>query len=159
MPPSRLDRALIAAARAHRRRAAEALAPLGLHPGQDLLLSILRKRDRATQTQLARILGVEPPTVAKMVGRLEAAGFAERATDPADARVRVVTLTARGRAAAVELERAWAELGERTASGLSEEEQEQLARLLLRVAASLGADAEGDDGAGARPGALGGASD
>lgn len=143
MPPSRLDRALIAAARAHRRRAAEALAPLGLHPGQDLLLSILRKRDRATQTQLARILGVEPPTVAKMVGRLEAAGFAERATDPADARVRVVTLTARGRAAAVEVEQVWDVLSARTAAALSATEAEQLATLLGRVAASLGEDDAG----------------
>ncbi|MBX9719393.1 MAG: MarR family transcriptional regulator, partial [Microbacteriaceae bacterium] len=72
------------AARAHRRRAAAALAPLGLHPGQELLLSILAKRGSATQVQLARILGVEPPTIAKMVGRLEAAGVAERAADPRD---------------------------------------------------------------------------
>ena len=140
MPPSRLDKALIAAARAHRRHAAEALAPLGLHPGQDLLLSILRKRERATQTQLARILGVEPPTVAKMVGRLEVAGFAQRSVDPTDARVRLVALTAQGKAAAVRVEQIWDELGKRTSAALSDTEADQLAELLARVAASLGAE-------------------
>ena len=153
MPPSRLDKALIAAARAHRRRAAEALAPLGLHPGQDLLLSILRKRGRATQSQLARILGVEPPTVAKMVGRLEAAGFAERTADPGDARVRVVALTAQGVAAAERVERMWEELGAHTAGDLTAQEQDELTRLLARVAASLGGEgaAAGADADGRGP--------
>lgn len=137
MPPSRLDRALIAAARAHRRQTAAALAPLGLHPGQDLLLSILAKRGGATQVQLARILGVEPPTIAKMVGRLEAGGFAERTADPRDARAKIVTLTEQGRDAAVAVERAWSRLSERTVADLSAEESAELARLLMRVAASL----------------------
>lgn len=57
-----------------------ALAPLGLHPGQELMLSILAERGSTTQVQLARVLGVELPTIAKIVGRLERAGFAEGTT-------------------------------------------------------------------------------
>lgn len=123
----------MAAARAHRRRAAAALAPLGLHPGQELLLSILAKRGSATQVQLARILGVEPPTIAKMVGRLEAAGFAERAADPRDARAKLVSLTERGADAAARVGTVWAELSALTNSALTVDEAEQLARLLRRV--------------------------
>lgn len=142
MPPSPLDRALIAAARAHRRRAGEALAPLGLHPGQELLLTILAKRGASTQAQLARILGVEPPTIAKMVGRLEAGGFAQRAADDRDARAKRVSLTDHGRRVAADVEGVWAQLARHTAAGLSEAEQRQLTRLLNRVTASLAEELE-----------------
>lgn len=123
----------MAAARAHRRRAAAALAPLGLHPGQELLLSILAKRGSATQVQLARILGVEPPTIAKMVGRLEAAGFAERTPDPRDARAKLVSLTDQGADAAAHVATVWAELSALTHAGLTTEEADELTRLLARV--------------------------
>jgi len=123
----------MSAARAHRRRAAAALAPLGLHPGQELLLSILAKRGSATQVQLARILGVEPPTIAKMVGRLEAAGFAERTPDPRDARAKLVSLTDQGADAAAHVTAVWAELSALTHAGLTPDEAEQLTRLLARV--------------------------
>ena len=132
----------MAAARAHRRRAAIALAPLGLHPGQELLLSILAKRGTATQVQLARILGVEPPTVAKMVGRLEAAGFAERTADPRDARAKLVSLTDQGVDAAAQVGAVWAELSALTADGLTPDEADDLTRLLTRVADRLGRDSQ-----------------
>lgn len=130
----------MAAARAHRRRAAAALAPLGLHPGQELLLSILAKRGSATQVQLARIMGVEPPTIAKMVGRLEAAGFAERASDPRDARAKLVMLTPQGADAAAQVRGVWAELGELTSAALTADEAVELTRLLTLVAERLGRD-------------------
>lgn len=123
----------MSAARAHRRRAAAALAPLGLHPGQELLLSILAKRGSATQVQLARILGVEPPTIAKMVGRLEVAGFAERTPDPRDARAKLVSLTEQGADAAAHVATVWAELSALTHAGLSPDEADELTRLLARV--------------------------
>lgn len=127
----------MAAARAHRRRAAAALAPLGLHPGQELLLSILAKRGSATQVQLARILGVEPPTIAKMVGRLEAAGFADRTPDPRDARAKLVSLTDQGADAAARVSAVWAELSALTHAGLTPDEAEQLTQLLARVTEQL----------------------
>jgi len=142
MQPSRLDKALMAASRAHRRRAALALAPLGLHPGQELLVSILAKRGSATQVQLARIMGIEPPTVAKMVGRLEAAGFAERIADPRDARAKLVSLTDQGRDAAAQLTAVWAELGALTSAALTPDEAAELTRLLTRVADHLRHDAD-----------------
>ncbi len=127
----------MAAARAHRRRAAVALAPLGLHPGQELLLSILHKRGSATQVQLARILSVEPPTVAKMLGRLEAAGFTQRTADPEDSRAKRVTLTELGQQTAQRVTVVWSELSEQTEAALTPDEVEQLTSLLTRVAARL----------------------
>ncbi len=137
MQPSRLDKALIAAARAHRRQAAIALAPLGLHPGQELLVSIVAKRGSATQVQLARIMGVEPPTIAKMVGRLEAGGLAERHADPRDARAKLVTLTDAGADAAAKLTGVWADLADLTSAALTPDETAELTRLLTLVANHL----------------------
>jgi len=140
MQPSRLDKALIAAARAHRRRATIALAPLGLHPGQDLLVSILAKRGSATQVQLARVLGVEPPTIAKMVRRLEATDFTEHAVDPGDARAKLITLTDRGADAAARVGAVWEDLADLTSAALTPDESAELTRLLTLVADRLKGD-------------------
>lgn len=139
MKLSRLDRAIVAVAHAHRRRAAQALAPLGLHPGQDALLSVLSKRTSATQAQLARILRIEPPTLAVMVRRLEASGFVHRAGTPDDARVKIVTLTPQGRSAADAAELAMAQLSQATRAALddNEEDIDTLTRLLEKLAADL----------------------
>jgi DNA-binding MarR family transcriptional regulator len=48
---------------------------------------------------LAELMGVTQQAVSKTVRELEALGYVERQAPAADARVRVVTLTARGRAA------------------------------------------------------------
>jgi DNA-binding MarR family transcriptional regulator len=136
---SRLDKAIVAVAHAHRRRAAELLAPLGLHPGQDVLLSVLSKRASATQAQLARILRVEPPTLAVMVRRLEASGFVHRSRTPEDARVKIVSLTTAGQIAARAAEIAMAQLSQitRTSLGDNEADIDTLTQLLERVAAGL----------------------
>jgi DNA-binding MarR family transcriptional regulator len=49
--------------------------------------------------EIASALGVTSQAVSKAVRELEALGYVERVTDPDDARVRRVALTARGRAA------------------------------------------------------------
>lgn len=136
---SRLDKAIVAVAHAHRRRAAELLAPLGLHPGQDVLLSVLSKRASATQAQLARILRVEPPTLAVMVRRLEASGFVHRTRTAEDARVKIVSLTPQGQTAARAAEIAMAQLSQITRTSLGDDEADlhTLTELLERLAAGL----------------------
>ena len=139
MKLSRLDKAIVAVAHAHRRRAAELLAPIGLHPGQDVLLSVLSKRESATQAQLARILRVEPPTLAVMVRRLEASGFIERTRTSEDARVKIVTLTPQGRSAARAADVAMDQLSQTTREALGDNDADldTLTRLLERLAAGL----------------------
>lgn len=62
-------------------------APLGIHPGQDRLLSELWLEDGLSQSQLTERLGVEAPTVTGTVQRLERAGFIRREADAANRRV------------------------------------------------------------------------
>ncbi|MFG2071148.1 hypothetical protein [Nonomuraea maritima] len=54
--------ALIKVVRTSRNRPAAAMVPLGLHPGQEMLLNQLWKQDGLTQGELIARLGVEPPT-------------------------------------------------------------------------------------------------
>jgi len=52
--------------------------------------------DGTTASELGRRLGVSKQAAGKTADRLEALGYAERADDPADARRKVIRLTARG---------------------------------------------------------------
>ena len=124
---------LVRAAMAHRGVAHELLAELGLHPGQEFLLRHLLDEDGRTPGELAELLGVEPPTVSKMVRRLDDAGFLAREPDPTDGRRTRVVLTAEGRALAGPLDDAWDRLEARTTARLDPDEVERLRDLLRRV--------------------------
>ncbi|MCX3059216.1 MarR family winged helix-turn-helix transcriptional regulator [Streptomyces beihaiensis] len=77
-------------------------------------------REGAAASDIARRLGISKQAAGKTVDRLVALGYAERGDDPADARRRIVRLTARGgdvlaRSAAIfdQLRAEWADaLGE-----------------------------------------------
>ena len=58
---------LVQAAKAQRARSGAHLMRIGLHPGQELVLKVLADTDGRTMSQLALALGVQPPTVTKMV--------------------------------------------------------------------------------------------
>ncbi|MCU1353373.1 MAG: transcriptional regulator, MarR family [Acidimicrobiales bacterium] len=73
-------------------------ADMGLTPSQ---LSALATVDRAgplTLGSLADVEHVAPPSITKVVDKLEAQGLLERSSDPNDGRVRRVALTAAGKA-------------------------------------------------------------
>ena len=50
--------------------AAEYLRPLGLYPGQELLLLQLAEGERRSQQELVDALGIDHSTVTKMLQRL-----------------------------------------------------------------------------------------
>src|SRR3954466_3881569 len=68
----------------HRARAAALLAPLGLHPGQEVLLLELARAGPMIQAQLSGALGCEPPSVTIMIRKLEASGYVRRERAPTD---------------------------------------------------------------------------
>ena len=111
--------AVRALAMRHRAAAAQVLAPLGLHPGQEVLVLELSAHGPRTQGQLAVASGCEPPTITGSVRRLESAGLVVRRPSPTDGRVTIVELSDRGRSLVPALEAAWSELAERTVAGLS----------------------------------------
>jgi DNA-binding MarR family transcriptional regulator len=124
---------LARAARAQRTLSASMLAPLGLHPGQDALLRCLWAADGQTQSDLVEQLGVEAPTVTKMVHRLEAGGFVKRRPHPTDRRATQVWLTASGRAIRSDVQKVRNRINRQLAAGLSPRQQATLVSLLGKV--------------------------
>lgn len=64
-----------------------------LTPSQASALATIRNHGPITLGDLAERERVAPPSITRMVSRLEAAGYVERATDPADGRVCRVAVT------------------------------------------------------------------
>ena len=131
--------ALAKVCKAHRGSVGEMLAEVGLHVGQEMVLIELWQTDGLRGGELACRLGVEPPTVTKMLRRLEGIGLVERRPDPADARSFRVYLTEKGRALEDPVSLCWERAEERTFAGLDLSERQELGRLLTKVRTGLGA--------------------
>ena len=123
--------------RIHRSRVAEALSACGLHPGQEMLLMQLWVEEGVPQARLVELLAVEPPTVTKMLQRLERDGVIERRPDPHDARVSLVFLTPKGRDLRPQVEAAWQRVDQQAFASLRIEERMLLQRMLHDVRTNL----------------------
>ena len=131
---------LAKACRAHRTQVGAALVEVGLHVGQEMVLLELWEENGLKGGELASRLGVEPPTVSRMLGRLEGCGLLERRRDPEDARSFRVCLTDRGRDLQGPVEDLWRRVEEKAFEGMSEDEKLLLKGLLSRVRDNLSAD-------------------
>jgi DNA-binding MarR family transcriptional regulator len=125
-------------ARAQRTKLAKSLAGIGLHPGQEQLLLALYEEDGMHQARLAEVLGIEAPTVTKMLQRLEAAGFVERTAHPSDGRALCVHLTPAGSALRRDVRRIWSTVNRQALKGLSDRQQSTLRTTLASIAENLG---------------------
>jgi DNA-binding MarR family transcriptional regulator len=129
--------ALAKVCRAHRGNVGELLSEVGLHVGQEMVLIELWESDGLRGGELAERLGVEPPTLTKMIRRLESCGLVERRQDPQDARSFRAYLTEEGRSLESPVARCWERVEERTFAGMSVGERRNFHRLLAKVRANL----------------------
>lgn len=123
----------------HRARAAALLAPLGLHPGQEVLLLELARTGPMIQAQLSEALGCEPPSITLMSRKLEASGHIRRKPAPSDKRASIVELTDSGKALADQVKQLWCALAEETVTGLPAETVAQLPGILNTVTGNVDA--------------------
>ncbi|MEA2523741.1 MAG: MarR family transcriptional regulator, organic hydroperoxide resistance regulator [Thermomicrobiales bacterium] len=129
--------ALARAGHIHRWRIEAALRHLGLHVGQEMVLLHLWGAEGPTQAELAERLGVEPPTLTKMLGRMEQAGLIVRRRDESDARCARVYLTSAGRALEEPVHLAWCQVESRAFAAMTPEERADLRRILAAVRDNL----------------------
>jgi DNA-binding MarR family transcriptional regulator len=117
------------------------IAPLGVVPGQFAQLLALFEADGQTQRQLCEQVGIEQPTMANTLQRMERDGLIRREPDPADGRQARVLLTDRAR----DLERplvAAAQAVNATATrGLSAQDAAAVLAALARIIDNLEKDA------------------
>ena len=128
---------LAQAAHAYRVRAGSRLARIELHSGQDALLKALHESDGMSMSDLAASLGVQPPTVTKMLQRMETSDLVDRRPDATDRRAIRVYLTPKGRRLKGKVDKLWAELGSRAFDGLSDRQRSSLRSLLSAVEGNL----------------------
>jgi MarR family transcriptional regulator for hemolysin len=106
-----------------RREADQALAAHGLSEATAIPLMILSRRGKCVrQGVLAEEMGIEGPSLVRLIDLLQAEGLVERREDPTDRRAKMLHLTA---------------LGERRA--------DEINRVLRRVRAYLLKDISGED--------------
>jgi DNA-binding MarR family transcriptional regulator len=125
--------------RAKRALVGDAMAKVGLYAGQEQLLWSLWQEDGLAQSQLVDRICVQPPTVSKMLDRMEKSGLVTRRPDPEDSRCTRVYLTDEGRALEKSVRSLWLGLEDRLTENLTPEERAQLHDLLTRVRQSLDA--------------------
>jgi len=123
--------------RAQRGKMSEALTEIGLYAGQEMFLWQLWQQDGLMQSQLVERMCVQPPTVSKMLDRMEKAGLVERRPDSEDSRISRVYLTEQGHRSQRAVRDIWTNIEQRITGGLSMEERIVLRRLLLQVHENL----------------------
>ena len=123
--------------RAQRGKMSEALTEIGLYAGQEMFLWQLWRQDGLTQSQMVERMCVQPPTVSKMLDRMEKAGLVERQSDSEDSRISRVCLTEQGHRSQLAVRDIWINIEQRITEGLTVEERLLLRRLLLQVHENL----------------------
>ncbi len=136
---------LAQAAHAYRVRSGSRLARIALHPGQESLLKALDEEDGQSMSDLAATLGVQPPTVTKMIGRLAAQDYVERRASNGDGRQALVFLTDRGRRTIEGIDKVWKRIEKDAVSGIDEKDRKRLRKLLRQIERNLGGREDGDD--------------
>src|ERR671931_2935394 len=91
--PTRLRLTITRAARRLRQE-----ADAGLSPSLTAALSTVERHGPLTPSRLAEIERIQRPTVTRLLATLEKDGLVQRAADPEDGRVSIVSITREGRA-------------------------------------------------------------
>ena len=112
---------LLRLARVYRREVNRALAEHGMSDARALpVLHLARAGGGMRQGVLAEALGVEGPSLVRILDQLCAAGLVERRVDPKDARAKTLHLTPDGEAQAKVVEDALQGVRTRVLSGVSD---------------------------------------
>lgn len=129
--------ALVRTAKTYLRIANVGLAELGLQQGQDALLRYVWQKDGLLQSELIGYLHVEPPTVTKMLARLERAGFVKRRRDAKLKKQWRVYLTANGKQIEQAVKDHWARMEAHATRGLTPAEKRTFVEISLKIRENL----------------------
>jgi DNA-binding MarR family transcriptional regulator len=144
-PWQRVDSTIMATARAIRQAYGRRLARLELNLSQACLLAFVHEWGPQTQTQLAEGLGLGRAATGSVVDALERRGLAERQPDARDRRVWRVAVTQQGRDLVKPILEIDQVLRRELRVGISREDRQLLAQLLLRLQSNLSSLLEADE--------------
>ena len=110
---------------------------LGLTPAQWRALAYLARNEGITQAALAEILEIQPISLARLLDRMEAAGWIERRPSPTDRRAFALYLTPAANPVMQQLRDAGTDSRELALAGLDMRQRELLTDLLVKVKDNL----------------------
>lgn len=109
----------------------------GLTLLQWAVLDLVRERPGLIQVELATAVGVEGPSLVRVLDGLERQNWVERHIDEHDRRIRRVYLNDQAKARVGRVQKAVDGVQERAVSGMNEEERNSFLRLLGKAVVSL----------------------
>jgi len=142
---------LFSTARTWRNRLDERLRPLGLTQGKwRTLIHLSQAGDNLTQKELAERMGIEEPTVAGLLDRLQEDGWIKRRESLNDRRCKIVHLQRRSKAVLDEIFSAAHQLRDELIEDVPPRDLETCMRVLTRIRERAEADGGGGNRAAAR---------
>ncbi|HZT51189.1 MAG TPA: MarR family transcriptional regulator [Stellaceae bacterium] len=110
---------------------------LGLSRAQCHVLFRLAVHEGTNQARLAELLELEPISLARMIDRMEQAGWVERRADPADRRARLLYLTPKAKPIFDRIVALGVETRGEALAGIAQADRDRLIELLTRVRRNL----------------------
>lgn len=111
----------------------KSLGPNGLAPREFALLSLVVSFPQITQSELARMLGIERSGLVAIVDKLEAADFLKRVVVPSDRRVQALVATEMGKQRYFTMHKDVAAHEDRLFADFTNTEKTELVRLLQKL--------------------------
>lgn len=131
---ARVTRSLVLASRHWRRLAGVTAKDHGLSEATLApLITLARMEGEVRQNALADAVGIEGPSLVRLIDQLEAAGLLRRVTDRSDRRARILALTEAGRAKVREIDDGLGSVRARTLAGISDVELEAALRVFSEI--------------------------
>lgn len=115
----------------------------GVLPGTYPIIAWLMQLSDSTQGELSRIIGIEQPTMALTLRRMERDGLIQRTPDPDHGRRSHIKLTAKGRKLSQVMSSAAHDVEKLAAKDLSPEEVAEFFRLVRTMIRNLNVDRYG----------------
>jgi DNA-binding MarR family transcriptional regulator len=132
-------------ARLYGKRFDQKARALGLSRAQCHVLFRLNIDEGENQARIAELLEMEPISLARLVDRMEEAGWVERRPDPNDRRARLLYLTSKAKPVFERMVTVGMDTRAEAQAGMSAAERDKLIDLLLRVRGNL-SEKNADDG-------------
>lgn len=118
---------------AYNRALNKQLEPYGITYRQSHVIWWLSTHGPMCQTDLAAYMMIEPPTLVRILDRMEQAGLLERAESPGDRRKKIIRLLAAAEPAWAKIADSLVELRRKAVEGIPQEEVDQLMNTLKKV--------------------------
>ena len=138
-PPADLGRHVAGLVNVAYKGMAEQVASYNLIPLEFTLLRTFLDKEEWTTTQLAQVLPVKPPRISTVVNKFVEMGLMTRRFPNEDRRVTFLTLTDKGKALTLELQRRMQAYSETLSQGVSDEEMAAFVSVTSKVLANYNA--------------------